>query len=104
MVVDHSSSKYSLNSMIDSKDIAGVKLDGINLFGTSLRSFKFKAEDSVSKLEIFKSDVGATYQQMPMHFLYQLFTIITVNSERQVDCCNNWGACSPIIRIGPRNA
>jgi hypothetical protein len=83
MVVDHSSGKYSLNSMIDSKDIAGVKLDGINSFGTSLRSFK--AEDSVSKLEVFKSDVGTAYRQMPMHFLYQLFTIITINSERRVD-------------------
>jgi len=89
MVVDHSAGKYSLNSMIDSKDIAGVKLDGINSLGASLRSFKTK--DPVSQLEIFKSDVSAAYRQMPMHFLYQLLTVITVNNERRVDHCNNFG-------------
>src|ERR1700722_10148037 len=89
MVVDHSAGKYSLNSMIDSKEIAGVKLDGINSFGASLRSFK--AKDPISELEVFKSDVATTYRQMLMHFLYQLLTIITVNNERQVDHCNNFG-------------
>jgi hypothetical protein len=89
MVVHHSSGKYSLNSMIDPKDIAGVKLDGINSLGSSLRSFK--AEDPNTKPVVFKSDVGATYQQMPMHFLYQLLTIITVNGEHHIDHCNNFG-------------
>ena len=59
MVVDHSAGKYSLNSMIDSKDIAGVKLDGINSFGASLRSFK--AKDPISQLVVFKSDVADAF-------------------------------------------
>ena len=39
MVFDHSAGKYFLNSMIDPKDIAGIKLDGIKSLGASLRSF-----------------------------------------------------------------
>ena len=83
MVVDHSAGKYSLNSMIEPKDIAGVKLDGIKSLSASLRSFR--AKNPQSELLIFKSDVGAAYRQMPMHFLYQLLTIITINGERRVD-------------------
>jgi hypothetical protein len=48
MVVNHSSGKYLLNSMIDLKDIAGVKLDGIASLGVSLQSFR--QEDPVSEL------------------------------------------------------
>src|SRR5882762_3136984 len=47
--------------------------------------------DPDSELIIFKSDVSATYRQMPMHFLYQLLTIITVDNERCIDWCNNFG-------------
>jgi hypothetical protein len=89
MVVDHSAGKYSLNSMIDPKDIASVKLDGINSLGSSLRSFK--TTDLNSELIVFKSDVSTAYRQMPMHFLYQLLTIITVDGEHRVDRCNNFG-------------
>ena len=89
MVIDHSAGKYSLNSMIDPKDIAGVKLDNIHSLGISLRLFR--ARHPNSELVIFKSDVAAAYHQMPMHFLYQLLTVITVDNERRVDRCNNFG-------------
>ncbi|KAJ8591092.1 hypothetical protein M405DRAFT_735681, partial [Rhizopogon salebrosus TDB-379] len=36
LVVDHSAGDYSLNSMIDSDDIRGTKLDGIHSLGASL--------------------------------------------------------------------
>ena len=89
MVVDHSAGKYSLNSIIDRKDIAGVKLDDIKSLGAALKSFR--AKNPQSELLICKSNVGAAYGQMLMHFLYQLFTIITVNGEHCVDRCNNFG-------------
>ena len=89
MVVDHSAGKYSLNSMINPKDIVGVKLDGIHSLRVSLRAFR--ANDPHANLVIFKSDIGAAYRQMPMHFLYQLLTVITVYNERRVDHCNNFG-------------
>ena len=91
MVVDHSASKYSLNSITDPKDITGIKLDGIHSLGVSLKAFR--AENPKANLVIFKSDVGTTYHQMPMHFLYQLLTIITVDNEHRVDQCNNIGNC-----------
>ena len=75
--------------MIDPKDIVDVKLDGIHSLRISLRAFR--ANNPQTDLVIFKSDVGATYQQMPMHFLYQLLTVITVNNEPRVDHCNNFG-------------
>jgi len=89
MVVDHSSGIYSLNSMVDPKDIAGVKLDGIASLGTSLRSFR--RAHPTSELQMFKSDVGTAYRQMPMHPLFQILTIITVDDEHRVDRCNNFG-------------
>ena len=55
MVVDHSAGKYSLNSMINPKDISGVKLNRIHSLGISLRAFRAKNPDT--KLIIFKSDV-----------------------------------------------
>ena len=89
MVVDHSAGKYSLNSIIDPKDIAGVKLNEIHSLGISLRTFR--ADNPNAKLVIFKSDMGTAYCQMPMHFLYQLLTIITVDNECRIDHCNNFG-------------
>jgi hypothetical protein len=59
MVIDHSTGKYSLNSMITPKDIAGIKLGGMNSLSVSLRSFRAKNPDS--ELIIFKSDVGTVY-------------------------------------------
>ena len=89
MVINHSAGKYSLNSMIDPKDIASVKLDSIYSLGASLRAFR--ANNFQTDLVIFKYDVGAAYQQMPMHFLYQLLTVITVNNRCRVERCNNFG-------------
>ena len=83
MVVNHSTGKYSLNSMIDPKDITGIKLYGIHSLGVSLRAFR--AKNPETNLVIFILDVGAAYCQMLMHFLYQLLTIITVNNERCID-------------------
>jgi hypothetical protein len=93
MVVNHSAGVYSLNSMIDPKDIAGVKLDRIASLGTSLRAFRHT--NPTSELQMFKSDVCAAYRQMLMHPLFQILTIITVNGERRVDRCNNFGKGGP---------
>jgi hypothetical protein len=39
LVVDHSACPYSINSMIDCQSITGVKLDGIETLGDSIRAF-----------------------------------------------------------------
>ena len=64
MVVNYSTGKYSLNSMIDPKDITGIKLYGIHSLRVSLRAFR--AKNPETNLVIFILDVGAAYCQMPI--------------------------------------
>ena len=40
LVVNHSAGEFSINSMIDRQDVAGVKLDGIKTLGDSIRAFR----------------------------------------------------------------
>jgi len=57
LVVDHSTSPYSINSMIDRQSIAGVKLDGIQTLGDSIRAFhaSHPANPEVQSLVLWKS-------------------------------------------------
>ena len=69
LVIDHSASPYSINSMIDRQLIASVKLDGIQTLGDSIREFHASclADQQHDKLLVlWKSDVAAAYHQMPM--------------------------------------
>ncbi|KAG1861379.1 hypothetical protein C8R48DRAFT_774130 [Suillus tomentosus] len=74
LVVDHSAGEFSLNSMI-------------NLDNTS----KFRREHGDVPLVVFKSDVSQVYRRLPMHPLWQLKQVITVNNNCYVDHCNNFG-------------
>jgi len=89
LVVHHSYGQFSLNSMINREDIAGVRLDGLRSFGASLLAFR-KAHPTVP-LIMWKADVAAAYRQMPMHPFWQIFQIISAFNERRVDRCNNFG-------------
>jgi hypothetical protein len=77
MVVDQSAGKYSLNSMIECDDIAGIKLDGIHSLGVSL--CQFRSTDPVSPLIIWKSDVSVAYHHLPLHPAFQIKQIVTVD-------------------------
>lgn len=90
LVVDHSASKHSLNSMIPREAIAGGRLDTLKDLGQSLIEYRRIHGDKV-ELVVFKSDVSAAYRRMPMHPLWQIKQIITVDGERQVDRNNNFG-------------
>ncbi|KIL56347.1 hypothetical protein M378DRAFT_64217, partial [Amanita muscaria Koide BX008] len=89
LVVDHSASDHSLNSMISRDDIAGARLDSIKDLADSL--IQFRREHGAVKLVLFKSDVSAAYRRLPMHPLWQVKQIITVEGLRHVDRCNNFG-------------
>lgn len=90
LVVDHSASDYSLNSMISREDIAGTKLDTIKNLVDSILQFRRQHSQNV-ELVLFKSDVSAAYRRLPMHPLWQVKQIITVEGDRFVDRCNNFG-------------
>jgi hypothetical protein len=89
LIVDHSTGSYSLNSMIDLSDTTGVKLDGMRSLGLSLLQFRRSHGDI--PLVMFKSDVSQAYRRLPMHPLWQLKQIVTAESKRYVDRCNNFG-------------
>src|SRR6202453_1429815 len=79
LVVDHSAGPYSINSMIDHQSITGVKLDGIKTLGDPIRAFCAThpaSQSDMDSLTLWKSDVAATYRQMPMHPLWQIKQVV----------------------------
>ena len=71
LIVDHFSGKFSPNSMINYKDIAGVQLDGIHSLGASIMQIKEQCPNI--NLLLYKSNVSAAYCQLPMHPLCHNF-------------------------------
>ena len=83
LVNDHSAGPYSLNSMILREDVAGAQMDTIsNLIGALLR---YRKEHPVTPLVMFKSDVAAAYRQLPLHPLWQIKQVVTIDGIRHVD-------------------
>ena len=73
--------EFSLNSMIKRNDIARVKLDGIRELGESLHLFRHQHRDK--PLVLFKSDIKATYCQIPLHLLWQIKRVITFDGRSE---------------------
>ena len=89
LVNDHSAGRFSLNSMISREDVAGAKMDSISdLIGALLRYRKIHPDKT---LVLFKSDVAAAYRRLPLHPLWQVKQIITVDGCRHVDRCTSFG-------------
>ena len=89
LVTDHSAGEFALNNMISRADVAGVTLDNVYDLGQALRSF-WVANPS-QRLVIWKGDVSEAYRLMPMHPLWQIKQVVTVNGQRYVDRCNVFG-------------
>jgi hypothetical protein len=89
LVVDHTAGLYSPNSMIDHDSIKGTKLDGLHSLGASL--LQFRREHPNIELVLFKSDVSQAFRRLPMHPLWQVKQILTVDGQRHVDRNNNFG-------------
>ena len=89
LVNDHSAGPYSLNSMIAREDIAGAKMDSISDLTDALLRYRQVYPDK--KLVIFKSDVSAAYRRLPLHPLWQIKQIVTIDGIRHVDRCTSFG-------------
>jgi hypothetical protein len=89
LVVDQSSGDFSPNSLITREHVA-VPLDNLHDLGASLINARSVHGDNIP-LVVFKSDVSQAYRRLPLHFLWQLFQIITIDSLRHVDRNNNFG-------------
>ena len=64
-------------------------MDSISdLIGALLR---YRREHPNKRLVLFKSDVSAAYRRLPLHPLWQIKQIITVDGHRHVDRCTSFG-------------
>ena len=89
LVNDHSAGPFSLNSMIAREDVVGAKMDSISdLIGALLR---YRRNHPDKTLILFKSDVSAAYRRLPLHPLWQIKQIVTVDNVRHVDRCTCFG-------------
>ena len=89
LVNDHSAGQFSLNSMIDREDVVGAKMDSVSdLIGALLR---YRKDNPDRSLILFKSDVSAAYRRLPLHPLWQLKQIITIDNQKHVDRCTCFG-------------
>jgi hypothetical protein len=89
LVNDHSAGPFSLNSMIAREDVVGAKMDSISdLIGALLR---YRKDHPNKTLILFKSDVSAAYRRLPLHPLWQIKQIVTIDEARHVDRCTSFG-------------
>jgi hypothetical protein len=89
LVNDHSAGEFSLNSMIARADVVGAKMDSISdLIGALLR---YRKDYPGVALVLFKSDVSAAYRRLPLHPLWQIKQIVTIDRCRHVDRCTSFG-------------
>ena len=88
-MVDQSSGDFTPNSFIPRQCVA-VPLDNLQDLGAILCHVCVEHGPS-TKLVVFKSDVSQAYQPLPVHSLWQLFQIITIDGEHHVVRNNNFG-------------
>ena len=89
LINDHSAGVFSLNSMIARDDIMGARMDAISDLGAAL--LRYRHTHPNAKLVMFKSDVSAAYRRLPLHPLWQIKQIATIDGERHVDRCTSFG-------------
>ena len=88
LIVDHSAGEFCPNSFIQPDD-ARVHLDSLYSLGKALLEVKRLHGDT--PLVLFKSDVSQAYRRLPMHPLWQLHQIVTIDGKHHVDNNNNFG-------------
>jgi hypothetical protein len=89
LVTNQSAGKHSLNSMIKREDITGYPLDNMTHLGEMLMRMRLKFPNE--KLVLFKSDIAEAYRLLPVHPLWQIKQINTIEGQRHVDRRNCFG-------------
>ncbi|KIJ27656.1 hypothetical protein M422DRAFT_271140 [Sphaerobolus stellatus SS14] len=88
LITDQSAGPHSLNSFIP-KDAAAVRYDNMHDLGKLLRKVHKKYGRPPAYL--FKSDCSEAFRHIPMHVLWQIRQIVTVDGQRHVDRCLVFG-------------
>jgi hypothetical protein len=89
LVNDHSAQEFSLNSMISREDVVGAKMDSIADLIAVLLIYRKDHPNTAPVL--FKSDVSAAYRRLPLHPLWQIKQIVTIDGIHHIDCCTSFG-------------
>jgi hypothetical protein len=89
LVVDQSSGENSPNSLIPREHVT-VPLDNLHDLGDRLITARTRYSTD-RRLVVFKSDVSQAYRRLPLHPLWQLFQIVTIDGMCHVDQNNNFG-------------
>jgi hypothetical protein len=71
--------------MILPSDIEGIKLNNITLLFNSILAFRRIPGNDNMQLELFKSDISEAYCHLPLHELFKIKQILTIDSHRHVD-------------------
>jgi hypothetical protein len=87
LVVDQSAGDFSPNSLIPPED-ARVHLDTLLVLGKALIHVRQMQPDTW--LILFKTDVSQAYWRLPVHPLWQLHQIITIEGMHHVDNNNDF--------------
>ena len=88
LVNNHSASDFSLNNMIPKEDV-GMRQDNVQDLCHNLLLFR---RTSLEPVWLYKSDVSNAYRLLPMHPLWQIKQIVTINGMRRVDRCCCFGS------------
>jgi hypothetical protein len=98
MVINQSAGSFAPNGMIKREDIKGFPLDNMRHLGAGLLACY--CADPNQSLVLFKSDVAEAYRLLPMHPLWQIKQIVTIDGDCDVNWNNCFGGCgSPGIYI-----
>jgi hypothetical protein len=89
LVVDQSAGPFSPNSYIP-RDKGCVHLDTLHQLGTALLNAR-RTHGPDTQLILWKSDVSQAYRRLPVHFLWQLHQVISIDGRFHVDRNNDFG-------------
>lgn len=87
MVINHSIGPGAPNDAI-AREAVNIKLDNVQHLGHNILATQRKG---LTPHWLFKDDVAGAFRLAPVDPLFQARQIITVNYERRVDRCNNFG-------------
>lgn len=79
LINNHSATEFSLNDMISREDV-GMRQDNVQDLATNLLHFRNSSPNQ--SVWLFKSDVSNAYRLLPMHPLWQLKQVVSVDGQR----------------------
>lgn len=90
LINDHSYGEHSLNDGISKADV-GMSQDNLQDLGHNLLYLR-EILGPDAPLWLFKSDVSNAYRLLPMHPLWQIKQVVTINGRRRIDRCCCFGS------------